>query len=128
MKQLEESKQIKKDDTDGTLHDRVNVREALTMYMWPKMIIDPKHPTNGLYDVEHEHRKEVWGHKCVKDFMLRAGKKEFTMGEMKKWFEATEKPAGSQLKQPQVGGSMQLLDFCNSLIVAQVNYVLDTIE
>ena len=74
------------------------VREALTMYMWPRMIIDPKHPTNGLYDVEHEHRKEVWGHKCVKDFMLRDGRLAFSKTDMKKWFAPTTVKQGTQLK------------------------------
>ena len=57
--------------TDVSDHNRTIVREALTNYLWPKLIIEPKHPTDGMYHAEHEHRKEVWGHKCVKDFIIQ---------------------------------------------------------
>ena len=47
---------------------------------------------------------------------------------MKKWFEAS--PQNGDLKQPQVPQSKSnpILDYLNSLIIHQVEYILDTIE
>ena len=34
-------------------------------------MVDPIEPDNKhLYNAEYEHRKDVWAHKCVKDFMM----------------------------------------------------------
>ena len=53
------------------------MREALTHYLWQKLKIEPREPTDGLFHADHEHRKEVWGSKCVKDFMIKDGRETF---------------------------------------------------
>ncbi len=48
------------------------VREALSQYVFPLIEIDPVKPGDAhLYNAEYEHKKEVFGHKAIKDFMMR---------------------------------------------------------
>ena len=39
-----------------------------------------------LYNAEYEHRKEVFGHKFVKDFIIRENKNKFTKDMIIEWF------------------------------------------
>ena len=58
--------------------DRTLVREALSKYIFPRLVIDPVKPGDEhLYNAEYEHRKEVFGHKFVKDFIIMQKKKSF---------------------------------------------------
>ena len=51
------------------------VREALAQYIFPLVEIDPVKPGDAhLYNAEYEHKKEVFGHKAVKDFIIRYSK------------------------------------------------------
>ena len=51
------------------------VREALAQYIFPLVEIDPVKPGDAhLYNAEYEHKKEVFGHKAVKDFVIRYSK------------------------------------------------------
>lgn len=69
-----ESKNETKKSVDG-MHKKAVVREALALYVWPKIIIEPISPGNpDLYDAHYEHVKQVFGHKFVKDFIIRTGK------------------------------------------------------
>ena len=77
-------------------HKRSVIREALTLYTFPKIVLDPIRPANeNLYDAEYEHKKEVFGHKFVKDFIIRTGKETFTKEEVEAWFKPTPVPAGA---------------------------------
>ena len=52
------------------------------------IVIDPfKPPDEHLYNAEYEHKKEVFGHKVAKDFIMRQKKDSFTKDEMIAWFE-----------------------------------------
>ena len=93
---------------NATEHGRSLVREALTLHLFPRLVIQPKEPTDGLYNVEHEHRKEVWGHKCVKDFLLKDGRTVFAKEDMAAWF----KSSSDGVPQPLI------LDFCNAIIIS----------
>jgi hypothetical protein len=58
-------------DNQNVQFDRSVVREALTKYIFPLLVIDPVKPGNeNLYNAEYEHRKEVFGHKFIKDFII----------------------------------------------------------
>jgi hypothetical protein len=84
------------------------VREALSQYVFPLIEIDPVKPGDAhLYNAEYEHKKEVFGHKAIKDFIMRdmnkTAKITYTTEELKKWFESSEAPVSQKdLKQPQV--------------------------
>ena len=61
------------------------VREALAQYLYPRVEIDPVKPGDAhLYNAEYEHKKEVFGLKAVKDFIMRdmkkSGRKTYTLG------------------------------------------------
>ena len=81
------------------------VREALSQYVFPLIEIDPVKPGDAhLYNAEYEHKKEVFGHKAIKDFMMRdmktktAKKTTYTVDEIKKWFEPTPVSDNNDLK------------------------------
>ena len=67
--------------------------------MWPKLKIEPREPTDGLFHADHEHRKEVWGSKCVKDFMIKDGRESFDKSDLEIWFKPTHDTGN---RQPQV--------------------------
>ena len=74
------------------------VREALAQYLFPRVEIDPVKPGDAhLYNAEYEHKKEVWGLKAVKDFIMRdikkTAKKTYTVEELKPWFEPSAAPS-----------------------------------
>ena len=102
--------------------------------MFPKLVIDPVKPLHDhLYDSAYEHKKEVWGHKGVKDFIISYGNNAtaFTKTQIKEWFEPSLVPEGKfEFKEPlmPIEKSSKLLDYINSMIVNQVDYILDTIE
>lgn len=116
---------------DGRWHKRAVVREALAQYAWPKIVIDPIKPGNeNLYDAHYEHVKQVFGHKFVKDFIIRAGKEHFSKEDIESWFKPMPVQDKVNFKQPQVPAEKcnLLLDYLNSLIIHQMNYILDTIQ
>lgn len=87
LEKLEQSNTSKSATGQGNLHKRAVVREALVTYIWPKIIIDPIYPGNPhLYDSAYEHAKQVFGHKFIKDFIIRAKKDVFTKEEIEAWF------------------------------------------
>ena len=103
----------------------------MAKYIFPKIVIDPiKPPDEHLYNAEYEHKKEVFGHKAVKDFIIREKKDTFTKQDLEEWFQPSKPKGGKQLKQPQVPAEKtnRILDYLNSLIIHQVEYILDTIE
>ena len=51
-----------------------------------------------LYNAEYEHRKEVFGHKFVKDFIIRENKNKFTKDMIKDWFAPSTPKKGATLK------------------------------
>ena len=107
---------------------RALVREALSRYLWPKIVIDPVKPGNeNLYNAEYEHKKEVFGNKAIKDFIIMKNQQEFTLKEIQTWFEDRLAKYKEELRQPQVENQSEILNYLNSLIVAQVEYILDTI-
>lgn len=113
--------------TTETTFNKTLVRECLAKYLYPLIVIDPIKPGDEhLYNAEYEHKKEVFGHKVTKDFIMRTKKETFTKEDMQKWFQAS--PSKGDLKQPQVKNSNQILDYLNSLIISQINYILDIIE
>ena len=67
----------------------------------------------------------------MKDFIITFGnnKTSFTKNEVQSWFEPSAIP-NTPLKQPQMSmiKSSKLMDYINSMISNQVNYILDTIE
>ena len=74
------------------------VREALSQYLFPLVEIDPVKPGDAhLYNAEYEHKKEVFGHKAVKDFIIRESKahndkKAFSLNQISEWFKPTKAP------------------------------------
>ena len=76
-------------DIDTDLIKREIVREGLSTYLWPLIVISPVKPGNSLYDAEYEHKKEVWGHKAIKDFIITKKAKEFSKADMQTWFQET---------------------------------------
>ena len=53
-------------------------------------MIDPIKPSDEhLYNAEYEHKKEVFGHKAVKDFIMREKKDTFSKLDMQIWFTTT---------------------------------------
>ena len=73
-----EKKNSSNQPVDGK-HKRSVVREALVKYTWPKIVIDPIKPGNpALFDSSYEHIKQVFGHKFIKDFIIREGKENFS--------------------------------------------------
>jgi hypothetical protein len=68
LKQIAESKEV--DIKSGSV-PRAVVREALSKHLLAKLVIEPIEPEDkNLYNAEYEHKKDVWSHKCIKDFML----------------------------------------------------------
>ena len=88
---------------DGKLtFERTLVREALAKYIFPKLELDPVRPGDpSLYNAEYEHKKEVFGHKFAKDFIMRTKKTWFTKGDIGKFFGPTTDNI-PEPKQPQV--------------------------
>mmetsp|Transcript_16583 Transcript_16583/g.28229 ORF Transcript_16583/g.28229 Transcript_16583/m.28229 type:complete len:145 (+) Transcript_16583:348-782(+) len=84
---------------------------------------------SNLYNAEYEHRKEVFGHKFVKDFIIRESGTHFAKDQIRSWFQPSKSESGT-IKQPQipVEKSSRLLDYLNKLMVKQVDYILDIIE
>ena len=80
---------------------RVQVREALTKYVITQLIIDPVRPAQvHLYNAEYEHKKEVWAHKAIKDFLMsKDNQLTFTKRDIQSWFLLTDINTES-LKQP----------------------------
>ena len=65
-----ECQDINKDS--GDTFSKAVVRECLAKYLFPRIVVDPIKPSNeNLYNAEYEHRKEVFGHKAAKDFIIR---------------------------------------------------------
>ena len=52
----------------------------MAKYIFPKIVIDPIKPSDNLYNAEYEHKKEVFGHKVAKDFIIREKKDQFSKG------------------------------------------------
>ena len=104
-------------------YDRALVREALAKYIFPLIKIDAKHPSSNLFDAEYEHKKEVFGHKLAKDFIIKQNKLQFSEDEMKQWFEVECQSGNEQTKN-----QIPLLNYLNSIISNQIDYILDTIE
>ena len=97
LEALENKNESKK--AENGMHQRAVVREALVSYVWPKIVIEPIQPGNPqLYDAHYEHVKQVFGHKFVKDFIIRTGKSKFSKQEIKAWFEPTPVDKSRELK------------------------------
>jgi hypothetical protein len=77
------------------------VREGLVKFIYPKLVIDPVKPRDEhLYNAEYEHRKEVFGHKFIKDFIILQNKTLFSKSEINSWFQPSQ-PV-EPLKHPQI--------------------------
>ena len=76
-------KEIKPNVTDESAISRVIVREYLSKYFFPKILIDPIKPGDEhLYNAEYEHKKEVFGHKAIKDYIMKQKKESFSKEEI----------------------------------------------
>ena len=66
--------------------DRSVLRKALSLYLTEKLVIDPINPNDGLFNAAYEHKKEVWAHKAVKDFLIFKNQTEYSREQVRDWF------------------------------------------
>lgn len=71
------------------VYERHIVREALTKHLQLRLVVDPIEPHNKhLYNAEYEHRKDVWAHKCVKDFIFsKTNETNLDIKFIQTWFD-----------------------------------------
>ena len=90
LSKLEDNQKLIKEENGKANFERTLVREALAKYIFPRLVLDPVRPGDpSLYNAEYEHKKEVFGHKLAKDFIMRSGTTWFTKGDIGKWFQPT---------------------------------------
>ena len=58
-------------DGEENSFPRSQIRQALTKHLLNVLVVDPVKPDNAhLYNAAYEHKKEVWAHKAIKDFII----------------------------------------------------------
>ena len=75
--------------------NRSDLRAALSLYLTEKLVIDPIKPNDGLFNAAYEHKKEVWAHKAVKDFLMLKNQTEFSKQEVMAWLTKSTSASGA---------------------------------